>query len=164
MAQTEDNPIKNHMPILARNEGIWDGYYRHYDAVGEKIDEHKSRLICRIPEDAPNVYHQTNIYTWEDGRTETRDFPAIYRDGRIWFNNELIDGWAAELDLDASNRTTVLHWRRKEEPGLYFYEIIQLSDCGKKRARTWQWFRNDELSQRTLIDERKISDSWADYA
>jgi hypothetical protein len=38
--------------------------------------------------------------------------------------------------------------------------MIQISDCGKKRARTWHWFKNDELFSRTLVDERKISDSW----
>ena len=44
--------IKENMPLLARNEGVWEGWYRYYDAIaGKLIDEHRSRLICRIPED-----------------------------------------------------------------------------------------------------------------
>ncbi|MGN0862778.1 MAG: hypothetical protein ACI4N1_05595, partial [Stenotrophomonas koreensis] len=55
-----------HMPILARHEGIWDGVYRYYDANGNKIDEHKSRLICRFTDDETAPYHQTNHYSWDD--------------------------------------------------------------------------------------------------
>jgi len=68
--------LKELMPVLARHEGVWEGIYRHYDKDGNKTDEHKSRLICRFPTDGPHLYHQTNYYTWDDGRTETRDFPA----------------------------------------------------------------------------------------
>lgn len=37
--------MKMHMPNLARHEGVWDGVYRYYDANGDKVDEHKSRLV-----------------------------------------------------------------------------------------------------------------------
>jgi hypothetical protein len=151
------------MPLLARHEGVWDGWYRHYDARGEKVDEHRSRLVCRFPEDGPYPYHQTNHYTWDDGRTEQRDFPATYADGRVWFDNELISGWAAEVDLDQFNRTVMLYWQRKGEPGLVLYEMIQLSDCGQYRSRTWQWLRDGKMHLRTLIDEHKVSDSWEGY-
>ena len=65
------------MPLLARNEGVWEGYYRYYDAAGNKIDEHKSRLLCRIRDDRD--YHQTNLYRWADGARETRDFRLASR-------------------------------------------------------------------------------------
>ena len=52
--------LRERMPVLARAEGVWDGYYRYYNQDGVKIDEHKSRLLCRIIND--NQYHQTNIY------------------------------------------------------------------------------------------------------
>ena len=35
--------IKQAMPLLARNEGLWDSHYRYTDAEGAKIDEHHSR-------------------------------------------------------------------------------------------------------------------------
>ncbi len=149
--------LKVQMPMLARNEGVWEGYYRLYNADGEKIDQHKARLVCRIYDDKD--YHQTNLYRWEDGKKETRDFPADIRDGRLYFDTD-IDGWAAPVDLDAYGRTMMLNWTRKNEPDLYLYEMIQLSDDGKSRARIWQWFKNDRLFQRTLIDEVKISDDW----
>jgi hypothetical protein len=155
--------IRRAMPLLAANEGVWDGWYRHTDAEGNKIDEHRSRLICRFPADGEYPYHQTNLYTWEDGSTETRDFPAAYRDGRVWFDNELITGWAAEVPLDDYNRTLMLNWVRKGEPDLYLYEMIQMSDCGRYRCRVWQWIKAGRIARRTLIDEEKVSDSWEGY-
>jgi len=155
--------IKRAMPLLARNEGVWDGYYRYTDAEGNTIDEHRSRLVCRFPDSGPHPYHQTNHYTWADGRTEVRDFPADYRDGRIWFDNELIYGWAAEVGLDDHGRTLMLNWTRKGEPDLYLYEMIQMSDCGRYRARIWQWIKAGQIHMRTLIDETRVSDSWEGY-
>lgn len=155
--------LKKAMPLLASNEGVWDGYYRYVDAQGNKIDEHKSRLVCRFPDEGPYPYHQTNHYTWADGRTEVRDFPASYRDGRVWFDNELIYGWAAEVPLDEYKRTVMLNWTRKGEPDLYLYEMIQNSDCGKYRCRIWQWIKGGRTHMRTLIDEEKVSDSWEGY-
>ena len=152
--------LKALMPVLARHEGVWEGMYRHYDAEGHQTDAHKSRLICRFPDTGDHLYHQTNIYTWDDGRSETRDFPATIRDGRLWWDNDFIKGWAADMQLDNFNRTTVLNWTRTGDAGLYLYEMIQISDCGTRRARTWQWFKNDALFARTLVDEHKMSSDW----
>lgn len=33
--------LRKAMPLLARHEGVWDGFYRYYDAAGDKIDEHR---------------------------------------------------------------------------------------------------------------------------
>jgi hypothetical protein len=152
--------LKQRMPLLARNEGVWEGWYRYYDAAGGKTDEHKSRLLCRFP--GPDEYRQTNHYYWADGRKEVREFPSRLAGDRIVFHTE-IDGWAAEVPLDENRRTLMLHWKRRNEPGLYLYEMIQLSDCGNFRARVWQWFRGDRLAQRTLVDERRVSDDWSAY-
>jgi hypothetical protein len=152
--------LKESMPLLSRHEGVWEGFYRYYDAAGNKTDEHKSRLICRFPNE--HSYHQTNLYFWEDGKTEVRDFPTRIENQRIVFYTE-IDGWAAEVPLDEFHRTVMLHWVRKTETDLYLYEMIQLSDCGKARARVWQWFKGDRLFQRTLIDERLLSRDWQAY-
>ena len=155
--------IKQTMPLLARNEGVWDGRYRYYNPAGDKIDEHRSRLVCRFPEGGAHPYHQTNHYAWSDGRTEVRDFPATYRDGRVWFDNDLITGWAAEVGLDEFNRSIMLYWERKGEPDLYLYEMIQVSDDGRSRCRTWQCIKGGNIHMRTLIDEEKVSDSWVGY-
>jgi hypothetical protein len=153
--------IREDMPLLARHEGVWDGTYRYYNAAGELVDEHKSRLFCRFPADGPYPYHQTNHYTWADGRTEIRDFPAEYRDKRVWWNNDLIVGWAAELGLDQMNRSCVLYWQRQGDPSLYLYEMIQISDDGQKRCRTWHWIRDGQLETRTAIEETFVTKDWA---
>lgn len=156
------NELKRIMPLLARHEGVWEGHYRYYDAAGDKTDEHESRLICRFPETgAP--YHQTNHYRWADGRREVRDFPAAVKDGRLWWDNELIQGWACDVPLDDFKRTTMLQWVRTGEPDLYLYEMIQLSDDSQARARVWQWYKGDRLFQRTLVDERRVSEDWRAY-
>lgn len=152
--------IRDNFPLLARHEGVWEGYYRYYNLDGEKTDEHKSRLLCRIPD--PETYHQTNLYRWKDGQTDTRDFPSRVDGKKLVFYTD-IEGWAAAVDLDENNRTMMLHWVRKNEPGLYLYEMIQINDENNSRARVWQWFKEGRLIQRTLVDEVRVSDDWRAY-
>lgn len=159
--------IRKAMPILASNEGVWEGWYRYYDAqTGALTDQHRSRLFCRLAEEGPHAgtYHQTNHYFWEDGRTEVRDFPARYENGRVWWDNDLITGWAAEMQPDDRGLSTCLNWIRKGEPGLYLYEMIQNAPDRTQRARTWQWFRDDVCFQRTLINERLVSKDWKTFS
>ncbi len=162
---TTKQEIAKNMPLLAEAEGVWEGWYRYYDAEsGEMIDAHRSRLICRLPEDGkPSDYHQTNYYFWEDGRSEIRDFPANYRDGRIWWDNDLIKGWAAAMQPDDQNLSTCLNWVRKGEENVYLYEMIQVNKAHDLRSRTWQWFRNGKCFQRTLIDEHRVSHDWQSW-
>jgi hypothetical protein len=151
--------IREDMPLLARHEGVWEGIYTYYNAAGEKVDEHQSRLFCRFP-DTGHPYHQTNHYTWPDGRTEVRDFPAEYRDKRVWWNNELIQGSAWEVGQDDEKRSVMLYWQRTGDPSLYLYEMIQIADDGQSRCRTWHWIRNGQLETRTAIQERLVTKDW----
>jgi len=159
--------IKQDMPLLARHQGVWEGWYRHVDPEGRIVDAHRSRLLCRFPATGEFPYHQTNIYTWEDGRKEVRDYPCRYVDGskELRFLNELIDGWAREVPIDPKRRTLMLSWFRPDMPQIYFYEMIQTSDDARRRSRTWQWFNASDgsLFRRTLIDESKVADSTAGY-
>lgn len=150
------NTLKQAMPTLARHEGTWEGQYRYFDADGILVDQHRSRLICRFPDDGPYPYHQTNIYRWADGRAETRDFPATWRDGRLHWTAEGNHGWAVEVSEDPRGRTLMLYWSRPETPGSYLYEMIQISDCGRFRARMWQWIEDGQVRMRTLIDEQRV--------
>ena len=163
LAETvSSNELKIIMPLLARHEGVWEGCSRHFDAAGNKTDEHLSRLICRFP-DTGHPYHQTNHYRWADGRREVRDFPAGVEKGRLKWDNEFIIGWACDVALDDFRRTTMLNWTRTGEPDLYLYEMIQLSDDGQSRSRVWQWFKADRLFQRTLVDETFVTRDWQAY-
>jgi hypothetical protein len=152
--------IREDMPLLARHEGVWDGTYTYFNAANEKVDEHQSRLFCRILDEGPHPYDQTNHYTWADGRTDIREFPAEYRDKRVWWDNELIVGWAAEVGLDQNSRTMMLYWQRTGDPSLYLYEMIQLADSGVDRCRTWHWIRNGLLETRTAIQEKLVTRDW----
>ncbi len=153
--------IREDMPLLARHEGVWDGTYTYWNAAGEKIDEHASRLICRFLADtSPHPYHQSNFYTWADGRTDTRDFPATYRDKRVWWDNDLIQGSAWEVGQDDHARSVMLYWQRTGDPSLYLYEMIQLADDGLTRCRTWHWIRNGQLETRTAIQEKLVTRDW----
>ena len=83
--------VKDDMPIIASNEGVWEGWYRYYNLDGDKTDEHRSRLLCRFLDE--ETYHQTNYYFWEDGtRFFDREKGAVrflFSDGReIPFSNE----------------------------------------------------------------------------
>ncbi len=152
--------IREDMPLLARHEGVWDGTYTYFNADNVKIDEHKSRLLCRFPDSGPSPYHQTNWYSWADGRTDIRDFPATYRDKKVWWDNDLIQGSAWEVGQDGFNRSVMLYWQRTGDPLLYLYEMIQISDDGQNRCRTWHWIRNGLLETRTAIQETFVTRDW----
>ena len=144
--------IKQGMPLLAKHEGEWEGVYIEIDADGKILDRHRSYLTCRFPDSGPYPYYQVNKYTWDDGRTEEHHFPAAYRDGRIWWDTDRITGYAWEADA----KTVMLYWERKGMHGFSLYEMIQLSDDGQHRARTWHWFKDGVLMKRTIIKERKV--------
>jgi hypothetical protein len=153
--------IREDMPLLARHEGVWDGTYVYYNAAGDQVDVHDSRLFCRVyGDEAEYPYHQTNHYTWPDGRTEIRDFPATFRDKRVWWDNDLIQGSAWEVGEDSEQRAMMLYWQRTGDPSLYLYEMIQIADDGQTRCRTWHWIRNGQLETRTAIQERLVSRDW----
>ena len=144
--------IRSGMPVLARHEGEWRGEYIHVAPDNTLIDRHGSHLICAFPDAGRYDYVQKNIYTWGDGRREELDFPARYRSGRIWWDNDRIVGSAWEID----QRTIMLNWSRKDLPGSYLYEMIQINEANDKRGRTWHWFVADELVRRTCIKESRI--------
>ena len=51
----------------------------------------------------------------------------------------------------------MLSWTRKDMPGSYLYEMIQINANSDKRARTWHWFQDDEIVKRTCIRENRIA-------
>lgn len=159
---TKQQSVRDRIPLFASQEGIWEGVYRHYDASGNKIDEHKSRLIYRVIEDDPYPFRQTNYYFWADGRQEVRDISAVVVNQRICWETDLIIGWAEELHIDDLKRAAITHWIRKDDVGLEMYGTIQLSECGQYRTGVGQWLKNGKAIQRTFIDEHRISYKWDD--
>jgi hypothetical protein len=144
--------IREEMPVLVRHEGDWVGTYTVVDVEGKIIDKHESHLTCQFPEDDAYSYYQINRYKWSNGKQEEHQFPGTYRDKVLWFNTERIDGKAWEVD----NATIILWFSYKTAPDMYLYEMINLSPCNNYRFRTWHWFKNHQLFQRTLIQEERL--------
>jgi hypothetical protein len=139
------------MPVLARHEGDWVGTYTLIDCNGNMLDHHRSHLTCQFPADDPSKYYQINRYTWDNGKQEEHRFPGTYHNKKLWFDTERIKGHAWEAD----DSTVILWFAYKEVPDFYLYEMIQISPCNTYRARTWHWFKNHQIFQRTLIQEER---------
>lgn len=137
------------MPNMLRHEGVWEGTYRHVDRDGSLVDIHHMRTRCEFPVNGDFAYIQYNLLKWGDGRTVQRDFGGAYRDGMLWWDTERFHGHGWET----RDGIVMLRLVRKDEPGVRFTEMIELSDDGQTRARTWQWFRNGVPFRRTLCDE-----------
>ncbi len=144
--------IREEMPVLTRHEGDWVGTYILVDTKGNILDKHDSHLTCQFPEEGAYSYYQINRYKWSDGKQEEHQFPGNYRDKKIWFDTERIEGKAWEVD----DATIILWFSYKTMPEMYLYEMINLSSCNNYRSRTWHWFKNHQLFQRTLIQEERL--------
>lgn len=144
--------LRTEMPLLARHVGSWAGEYVHLDRDGAVLDRHRVEMTCAIVGDA--AYHQTNRYTWDDGRVEVHEFPGVYLGGgRCGFDTDRLRGEFWEVDAS----TIYLTWRYKaEDENLRLFELIVLSDDGATRSRVWQWLRDGVCVRRTLIDERRV--------
>jgi hypothetical protein len=144
--------VHDMLPLFARHEGSWEGEYIHTDTAGVELDRHASRIEVTFTDDPVAPYQQTNTYTWADGRTQVIHFPASVANGRVNFDTDRILGHAWEAD----DRTILLTWHYKTDPGQYLYEMIQIDDSGQHRARVWHWFEGGELVRRTLVKERRV--------
>ncbi|MBN3944104.1 MAG: DUF3598 family protein [Nostoc sp.] len=144
--------MKTEMPLMARQEGEWSGSYTLVDTEGKILDKYTSHLSCKFIENPPYSYYQINRYKWPNGKQEEHHFPGLYRDKKVWFDTERLKGNAWEVD----DATIMFRFTFKKAPGAYLYEVIYLSPCNNYRFRTWHWFKNDQLYQRTLVQEERI--------
>jgi len=140
------------MRSLSRQDGVWEGSYHLIDHEGKTLDYHQSRIEVRFPDSGPHHYTQMNHFWWPDGRQVRGEYPGVCRDGILHWDNALIRGTARAVD----ELSTVLTWRRQDTPGAYLYEIIVINENNDQRSRTWHWFRDGVLYQRTLIEERRL--------
>ena len=165
------NLVKQKMPQHGGSEGVWEGVYIYTDAEGKELDRHKSRLTHVFPDDRPNMYDQTNEYTWESGQKEKIQFSFEMtgndEDGyQMSFENERSQGLVWEEPLRISDLATIrVSWLRKEIegyspydiPSAMIHELIEMDKDYQHRGRVWQWFVNGELIGRTIIKERRVA-------
>lgn len=157
--------IAARMPLVASQAGVWEGEYVHLDAEHNVIDRHRSRLVCRLfdGDDGKARLAQSNIYDWPDATREIRYFDGVFREDRVWFDNENILGWTGAITLDDTNRTIMVGWVRAGEPDFRYYEMITVAEDGNAKNRTWHWYRKGRLFQRTIINEVRVSREWEPY-
>ncbi|BAZ67834.1 MAG: DUF3598 family protein [Pelatocladus maniniholoensis HA4357-MV3] len=144
--------IKAEMPLMARHEGEWSGSYTLVDNEGKILDKYTSHLSCQFREDETSPYYQINRYQWPSGKQEEHHFPGRYENKNVWFDTERLTGQAWEVD----NTTMIFLFTFKNIPGQYLYETIFLSPCNNYRFRTWHWFKNHQVYQRTLVQEERM--------
>ena len=146
--------IRECMPALLMHEGVWVGWYTTIDLDGRVVDSHVSRVCCEFPDDGPYAYVQTNRFAWDDGRTYQTEFGGVLEGDRIFWDTERFRGYG----WTTHDNVVLLTLDRKDQPGDTFTEIIVLAPDGQSRGRTWHWFRNGRLFQRTLCDEHRVDD------
>jgi hypothetical protein len=123
--------LRRLQPILARHEGVWEGVYRRYDAVGKPIGEHRSRVVIRFrpdPAGGSEIYEQTNLYYHPDGRIEEIQTRGEFDGERLNFYSDRVDGWSKDDTTDPGRRTCILYMLFKnqalDEEG---YKSVQLT-------------------------------------
>ena len=146
--------LERSMPALLTHEGVWEGIYQIVDVHGRLTDEHRSRVECVFPDHGPFHYVQRNHFEWEDGRVYEVEFGGTLDGDRVVWDVETFAGhaWVTAGDV------ILLQLDRKDEPGATFTEIIVPGADGETRARTWHWFRDGTLYQRTLCNERRSTE------
>jgi hypothetical protein len=153
------------LPALMRQQGVWRGRFRRYDAEGECREQFASTIVLRILEREGKLrYHQSNLYRWPDGSEQAFDSEGEVRDGRVWFHNEQFAGWAMDLpaadaDDDGATAAVLRLWPR-QPGGPEVLEVIHCSADGRTRRRCSQSLLAGRVVRRTFIDEEKISDDW----
>lgn len=140
--------MRKAFPAMRAHEGVWTGTYTHVDADGALIERHASRVVCEFPACRDLFYIQHITFTWPDGRVREDRFDGAIEGDRVIFDTPTFFGAAWE-----SGELVLLHLDRKDEPGAYFVEVIALAEGGRRRARTWHWFKDGALIRRTLCDE-----------
>ena len=146
------NPVHQHIPLLARHAGVWEGEYTHCSPDRSIQEQLLFRILVEFPEDGPVCYRQSSHYWWPDGRTQQLMYEGQYRDGRVVFDTGRIHGACWQVD----DATIYLRFGFNDDPAGYVCEMIQLSPDGAHRARTWHWFRDHRLWRVTLVRERRI--------
>ncbi len=147
------NSLAESMPAMLRHRGRWEGVYRHISSEGELIDQHRMTTRCEFPETGEFAYVQHNHLRWDDGREARLHFGGVFRDGMLWWDTERFAGYGWET----REGVVMLKLDRKDEPGVSFIEMISMSEDGRSRARTWQWFRDGTPFKRTLCDEWRLN-------
>jgi hypothetical protein len=159
-----DSPAPDLGSALVRQQGVWRGTFRRYDADGEWRESFTSTIVLRVRERRGGLrYHQSNHHRWPDGSEQSFDSEGEIRAGRVWFRSEQFAGWAMDLPEDGESggaTAAVLRLWPRRPGGPEVLEVIHCSADGRHRHRCSQSLLDGQLIRRTFIDEEKLSDDW----
>jgi hypothetical protein len=145
--------LEQAMPAMLLHEGWWDGWYRHIDADGARIDAHKVKTWCEFPNGGEWHYVQHNWLTWEDGRNATYEFGGRLEGDRLVWETDRFRGygWQSHEDM------LLLKLDRRDADDAYYIEMIAIAADRQTRSRTWEWFQDGRPWKWTLCNERRIA-------
>lgn len=153
-ATAASDSVYSGLPLIALNEGRWEGTYRFVRPNGELVDRYDFVIDVSLSRDNARAYCQDSHYTWPDGRKQSLLFEAAYSDRQLTWDSGRIHGRLWEISDD----TIYLTFGFNDAPHLRCHEMIQVSADGRQRGRTWLWYDGDELTQYTLIEECRADD------
>jgi hypothetical protein len=142
------------LELLGRHVGIWSGRYTHIEPRDRSVQEALDFLIrveCPAADGTP--YRQTSRYTAAGGEVQELMYAGQGHGDRVVFDTGRIRGECWKIDADA----VYLTFGFTEDPSGRIAEMIQLSRDGRHRARTWHWFRDEQLWRITLVNETRTS-------
>ncbi len=149
------------LPALVRQQGVWKGTFRRYDAEGELLETFSSMITVRVFREAGGWhYHQTSLHGPEDAPLRRIEAHGQIHSGRVWFTSDRYQGWGMDLpgEAPAAGSLIVMHPRQPGVPEVH--EISSCSTDGRRRWRVSQLLGEGRLIGRTVIDEEKLSDDW----
>jgi hypothetical protein len=157
------------LPVMSKSEGVWEGMYRRYDGQGQFLSAHRSRVVFRLLRDVPGpeIYSQTNIYRFADGKLQIIESTGTFDGVRLNFGSDRgVKGWSIDDRTDPHGRICLMYMdvtvdTPQLKAGTTCYELVHMSDCGKYRTRMTQYTLGGQTVMRTLIDETFITRDWA---
>lgn len=160
--------MRRTLPVLCSNMGVWEGFYRRYAPDGKLMSTHRSRLIMRLRDDAPldQIYHQTNIYRFANGATQTIDSYGWFDGEKLHFGSSRdVHGWTCDDLSDPTHRSCFLWMKLNADTpqlkaGSEAFEMVNMGEGGEVRMRMTQYLYEGRIAMRTLIDEVRVTSDW----
>ena len=147
------------LPALVKQQGVWRGSFRRYDAGCDLLETLPSTVTIRVLEEAGHwLYNQSNLFGPEDAPLRRIEARGELHSGRVWFASERYRGWAMDLpgEQPAAGSLLVMHPHDPADPEVH--EIISCSSDGRRRWRVAQMLKEGRLVGRTVIDEERLMD------
>lgn len=153
-----DGALDADLPALVRQQGVWRGRFRRYDAEGGLLETFPSTITIRVFQEGGRWrYHQSSLHGPEDAPRRRHEAHGEIHSGRVWFTSERYQGWAMDLPGEDPAAGSLLVMRARDTADPDVHEIISCSADGRRRWRVSQLLKDGQLVGRTTIDEEKLS-------